>query len=288
MRAPAVLVDAPMSPLVVGLILTAAILHASWNAILRSTPDRLWSITIMGVIGAMAALPLALALPRPQPESWRFIALSVTLQVGYCLFLVRAYRTGHLVHVYPIARGSAPLLVTLAAALVAGERLGGPGLAGVILVSGGIMVLALGRDRPDLASGLAALAAGGFIASYMVADGLGVRLSRSAVGYAAWQAVAQGVTMPLTYWAVRRRLPPMPRPSSDAAIIAAAIIGAFGYGVVIWAMSLGPMGKVSALRETSILFAALIGAVFLKEPLTWRRAIGAAVIAAGAACLSVS
>lgn len=277
-----------MSPLVVGLILTAAILHASWNAILRSTPDRLWSITIMGVIGAMAALPLALALPRPQPESWRFIALSVTLQVGYCLFLVRAYRTGHLAHVYPIARGSAPLLVTLAAALVAGERLGGPGLAGVALVSGGIMVLALGRDRPDLASGLAALAAGGFIASYMVADGLGVRLSRSAVGYAAWQAVAQGLTMPLAYWAIRRRLPPMPKPSSDASIIAAAIIGAFGYGVVIWAMSLGPMGKVSALRETSILFAAVLGRVFFGETLTAARLAACAGIATGAICLGFS
>jgi drug/metabolite transporter (DMT)-like permease len=275
-----------MSPLVVGLILTAAILHATWNAILRGAPDRLWSITIMGAVGAMAALPLAVASPKPALESWRFIALSVTLQVGYCLFLVRAYRTGHLAHVYPIARGSAPLLVTLAAALFAGERLGGPGLAGVVLVSGGIMVLTLGRDRPDLPSSLAALAAGVFIASYMLADGLGVRLSRSAIGYAAWQTVAQGVTMPVAYWAVRRQWPPLPKPSSDAPIIGAAIIGAFGYGVVIWAMSLGPMGKVSALRETSILFATLLGAVFLKEPLTPRRAIGAAVIAAGAICLS--
>jgi drug/metabolite transporter (DMT)-like permease len=275
-----------MNPLVVGLILTAAILHASWNAILRSAQDRLWSIVIMGVIGALAALPLALALPKPPPESWRFIALSVTLQVGYCLFLVRAYRTGHLAHVYPIARGSAPLLVTLAAALFAGERLGAPGLVGVVLVSGGIIVLTLGRDRPDLTSTLAALAAGGFIASYMVADGLGVRLSGSAIGYAAWQAVAQGITMPLAYLAVRRQLPPPPELSSDAPIIVAAIIGAFGYGVVIWAMSLGPMGKVSALRETSILFAAVLGALFLKEPLSPRRAIGATIIAAGAICLS--
>jgi drug/metabolite transporter (DMT)-like permease len=275
-----------MNPLVVGLILTAAILHASWNAILRSAQDRLWSIVIMGVIGALAALPLALALPKPLPESWRFIALSVTLQVGYCLFLVRAYRTGHLAHVYPIARGSAPLLVTLAAALFAGERLGAPGLVGVVLVSGGIMVLTLGRDRPDLTSTLAALAAGGFIASYMVADGLGVRLSGSAIGYAAWQAVAQGITMPLAYLAVRRQLPPPPKLPSDAPIIVAAIIGAFGYGVVIWAMSLGPMGKVSALRETSILFAAVLGTLFLNEPLSPRRAIGATITAAGAICLS--
>jgi len=275
-----------MNPLVVVLILAAAIMHASWNAILRGTEDRLWSITVMGVVGGIVALPLALALPRPAPESWRFIALSVTLQIGYCLFLVRAYRTGHLAHVYPIARGSAPLLVTLAAAVVAGERLGRPGMAGVGLVSVGIIVLSAGRDRPDLLSSLAALAAGGFIASYMVADGLGVRLAKSAIGYAAWQAVAQGATMPLAYWVVRRRLAALPKPVSDAPIFAAAVIGAFGYGVIIWAMSLGPMGKVSALRETSILFAALLGVIVLKEPISPPRMIGAATIAAGAICLS--
>jgi len=275
-----------MSPIVVGLLLTAAVLHATWNAILRSGSDRLWSITIMAAVGALVALPFALGLPKPDAASWPYLALSASLQVGYSLFLVRAYRDGHLAHVYPIARGTAPLLVTLGAAVFAGERLGAPAAAGVALVSGGIMILGLGRDRPDLRSTAAALAAGAFIASYMVTDGVGVRASEHAAGYAAWQAVAQGATLPLVYWAIRGRPPGVPRGWPGARVIAAAVMGVFGYCVVIWAMSRSPMGQVSALRETSILFAALIGAVFLREPVTARRLLGGAVIASGAICLS--
>ena len=275
-----------MTPFVAGLLLVAAVLHATWNAILRSGSDRLWSITIMSAVGALFALPFALALPKPDAASWPYLALSAALQVGYCLFLVRAYRDGHLAHVYPIARGTAPLLVTLGAAIFAGERVGGWGLIGVVLVSGGIMILGLGKDRPDVRSTVAALAAGAFIASYMVTDGVGVRASAHATGYAAWQAVAQGAAMPLMYRAIRHRPPTLPKGWSGAQVVAAAIMGAFGYCVVIWAMSRNAMGQVSALRETSILFAALIGAVFLREPITPRRMLGGAVIASGAVCLS--
>jgi len=275
-----------MSPLVVGLLITAAVLHATWNAILRSGSDRLWSITVITTVGALVALPFALVLPKPDAASWSYLALSAILQVGYCLFLVRAYRDGHLAHVYPIARGTAPLLVTLGAAIVAGERLSAPGMAGVALVSGGIMILGFGKDRPDARSTGAALAAGAFIASYMVSDGIGVRVSQHATGYAAWQAVTQGVAMPLVYWVLRRRPPSMPRGAPGARVAVAAVIGVFSYCVVVWAMSRSPMGQVSALRETSILFAALIGAVFLHEPITPRRLLGGAVIASGAICLS--
>ena len=275
-----------MSPLVVGLLITAAVLHATWNAILRSGADRLWSITVITTVGALVALPFALVLPKPDAASWPYLALSAVLQGGYCLFLVRAYRDGHLAHVYPIARGTAPLLVTLGAAIVAGERLSLPGLAGVALVSGGIMILGFGKDRPDLRSTGAALATGAFIASYMVSDGIGVRVSAHATGYAAWQAVTQGVAMPVVYWAIRRRPPDLPKGAPGVRVVVAAVIGVFSYCVVVWAMSRSPMGQVSALRETSILFAALIGAVFLHEPITPRRLLGAAVIASGAICLS--
>ena len=275
-----------MSPLVVGLLIMAAVLHATWNAILRSGADRLWSITVISAVGALVALPFALALPKPGLASWPYLALSDALQVGYCLFLVRAYRDGHLAHVYPVARGTAPLLVTLGAAIFAGERLALPGLAGVALVSGGIMILGLGKDRPDVRSTGAALAAGAFIACYMVCDGVGVRASQHATGYAAWQAVGQGAAMLPVYWAIRRRPPSLPRGAPGARVVLAAVIGVFSYCVVVWAMSRSPMGQVSALRETSILFAALIGAVFLHERITLRRLLGAVVIASGAICLS--
>lgn len=277
-----------MTPVVVALILTAAVLHATWNAILRSGADRLWSITVMGTVGLLVALPFAIGLPHPAPASWAYIALSAVLQTGYSLFLVRAYRDGHLTHVYPIARGTAPLLVTLGAAVFAGEHLARIGLLGIVLVSGGIITLALGRSRPDAKSTMAALATGVFIASYMVTDGVGVRLSGQAIGYAAWQAVAQGSALFLTYIALRRRAPALPRGRPGVDVLIASVLGLVGYSVVIWAMDHGAMGKVSALRETSILFAAVIGALFLRESITPRKIIGAVAIAGGAICLSIA
>lgn len=275
-----------MPPLTVGVLLLAAFFHASWNTILRAGLDRLWSITIMSIVGAGAALAVALLLPAPALGSLPFIGLSACLQVGYSFFLVGAYRDGHLAHVYPIARGVAPMLVTLGAWIVVGERPSSPGLFGVLLVSAGIMTLAFGRDRPDTRTLLAALATGGFIASYMVADGMGVRLSREAISYAAWLSIAQGVAMLSAFIAVRRHLPTLPSGRGGFATSIAALIGTLGYGIALWAMSHSPMSQVSALRETSILFAAALGTLLLREPLTVRRILGGISIAAGAICLS--
>lgn len=277
-----------MPPLTIALLLLAAFLHASWNAILRGGADRMWSITMMGVVGGGAAAIVAIWAPAPAVASWPYIGLSAALQVGYSLFLVRAYRDGHLAHVYPIARGSAPLLVTLGAWLIAGEHLTGAAMTGVGLVAGGVVVLTMGRDRPDVRSVGAALATGAFIASYMVTDGIGVRLSGAPIGYASWQAAVQGLALFATYCAIRRSLPGRLQGREGALTALAAIIGAVGYGIALWAMSASPMAQVSALRETSILFAAFLGAVLLREPITLRRIAGGATIAAGAICLSWS
>lgn len=276
-----------MSPLVVALVLGSALLHASWNALLRSDSDRLRFIAVMSAFCALVALPVGLLAPRPAPESWPYVAVSGAIQVAYCLLLVRSYRDGQLAQVYPIARGTAPLLVTVGAALLAGERLTPIGLAGVGLVSGGITAIAFGRGRPDVRTVAAAVATGGAVASYMLIDGLGVRLSGSPVGYAAWQAVAQGAPMPFVYLLLRRRWPEVALDANSARMGIGAAISVLAYGVVLWAMTLSPMGQVSALRETSILFAALIGAVLLREPLSPRGFAGAAMIAAGAVALSV-
>jgi drug/metabolite transporter (DMT)-like permease len=271
----------------VALLLLAAFLHASWNAILRGGSDRLWSITMMGVIGGGAAVVAAVWAPPPQLASWPYIALSAVLQAAYSLFLVRAYRDGHLAHVYPIARGSAPLLITVSAWLIAGERLPPASLIGIGLVSGGVLLLAMGRDRPDARSAAAALATGAFIASYMVTDGIGVRRSGAPISYALWQAAAQGLAILATYLALRRSWPAGLRGRSGAATFVAAILGALGYGIALWAMSTSAMAQVSALRETSILFAAILGALLLREPISLRRIAGGATIAAGAICLSL-
>jgi drug/metabolite transporter (DMT)-like permease len=274
-----------MSPLVVALVLGSALLHASWNALLRSDADRLKFIAVMSSFCALIALPVAIFAPKPAPESWSYIAASGAIQIAYCLLLVRSYRDGHLAQVYPIARGTAPLVVTLGAALLAGERLTPLGLAGVGLVSAGITFIALGRGRPDIRTAAAAVATGVAIASYMLIDGLGVRLSGAPIGYTAWQAIAQGAPMPFIYLLLRRRWPDMALDANLARMAIGAAISILAYGVVLWAMSLSPMGQVSALRETSILFAAVIGAVFLREPLTARGLAGAAMIATGAVVL---
>jgi drug/metabolite transporter (DMT)-like permease len=276
-----------MSPIVVGLLLASALIHASWNALVRSTDDRLWSISVISLVGAIAALPFAVILEHPASPSWPYLILSSLLQIGYCLFLVRAYRDGELANVYPIARGSAPLLVTLGAALFAGELPDGLGLAGIAMVSLGIVVLAIGKHRADTKSILAALAAGAFIASYMIVDGLGVRLAGSATGYAAWQAVVAGLMVPLTFYAIRRRAPSPPRGKEGAMIVAAGLLSTLGYCIAVWAMSMSTMGGVSAIRETSILFAALIGIIVLREKPTIQKILGAIIITVGVVSLSV-
>jgi drug/metabolite transporter (DMT)-like permease len=222
----------------------------------------------------------------PASPSWSYLVLSSLLQIGYCLFLVRAYRDGELSSVYPIARGSAPLLVTLGAALVAGELPNTVGLMGIACVSLGIILLTLGGNRPDSKSTVAAFTTGIFIASYMVVDGLGVRVSEGATSYAAWQAVVAGLLIPLSFIIIRRRAPSLPRGREGILVIGAGILGTLGYGIAVWAMSRSTMGGVSAIRETSILFAALIGTFVLHEKMTLQKILGALTVTAGVVCLS--
>ncbi|KQZ73426.1 hypothetical protein ASE06_13690 [Sphingopyxis sp. Root214] len=275
-----------MSPIVIGLLLASALIHAIWNAIVRNGEDRFWTLAIICLVGAIAALPFAMVLGAPAPPSWPYLILSSLLQIGYSLFLVRAYRHGELSSVYPIARGSAPLLVTLGAALVAGELPGTVGLMGIACVSLGIILLTLGSNRPDSKSTIAALATGIFIASYMVVDGLGVRLSESATSYAAWQAVVAGFLIPLSFIVIRRQVPSLPRGKAGVLVIGAGILGTLGYCIAVWAMSRSTMGGVSAIRETSILFAALIGTFVLHERITLQKILGALTVTVGVVCLS--
>jgi drug/metabolite transporter (DMT)-like permease len=276
-----------MTPTVVSLVLGAALLHATWNALLRSGADRLWSIVVMGIVSATVALPFTWLLASPEQASWPYIGLSAVLQISYCLLLVRTYRDGDLVQIYPIARGSSPMLVTLGAAVFAGENLGPIALSGVAMVSFGIIGLTFGRDRPNLKSILAALATGLFIAGYTVTDGIGSRLSGHPQSYAAWLFLFQGAPMPLIYIAIRGRLTIDPFDRETLKAAGGGIISLLAYGAVIWALARSPMGQVSALRETSILFAVLIGRVFLGERLTLNRIVAGVTIAIGAICLSI-
>src|SRR5260370_6986072 len=181
-----------MTRTVVIVVLCAARLHSTWNAVLRSGADRFGSIVVMSIGSATVSVRFTLILAAPAMPSWPYIGLSAILQISYCLFLVRAYREGDWGKVYPIARGSSPLLVTVGAAIFASENLSPLILAGIVMVSFGIIAMAFGRDRPDVKSLLAALATGLFIAGYTVTDGIGSRLSGHPSSYAAWLFLFSG------------------------------------------------------------------------------------------------
>ena len=275
-----------MTPFVAGLVLCAALLHATWNALLRSGLDRLWSITVMSVTTAVLAAPVLPFLPLPAVASWPYLGLSASLQVGYSVALVLAYRHAELGQVYPVVRGSAPLLVTLGAALVIGERPGSVTSAGIVLVSAGIMSLALGKSAAKPIAIAAALVTGCIIACYTLTDAVGVRLAGSPFAYAAWLFILYGALMPLAFLAIRRGRPAALGAAQTLKATAAGVVQIVTYGVVIWAYTASPVGPIAALRETSVVFAALIGRAFLGEALTPRRLAACAVIALGAFCLS--
>lgn len=263
------------------LILFAALLHASWNAALRGGADRLWSMTIMCVAVAIASGAIALFLEAPAKASWFYAVLSAVLHVGYNLFLVRSYKVGDLGQTYPISRGSSPILITLAASVFAGETVGAAAMFGILLVSGGIISLAFRGRELAVPSLPYALGTGCFIAAYSVTDGIGVRLSGAPMAYTVWMCALWGVLMPLVYIGVRDTKSLVTfRPGFMTAFIG-GLVSLLAYGIVIYAMSAAPMGAVSALRETSVLFAALIGYFFLGETLTVRKILACVVIAIG-------
>jgi drug/metabolite transporter (DMT)-like permease len=273
-------------PLIAALVLGSALLHATWNVLLRSGADRLWTITVMSLVSGAVAAGAVFFVPVPAAASWPFAAVSGLLQVGYCVFLVWAYEKGELGQVFPIARGVAPLLVALGAAVFAGERLSPPAWVGLALVSSGIVGLSLGRERLAAHATVLALASGGFIAGYMVCDGMGVRLSGHPIGYFAWMSLVQAAPMPLVYFAIRRRWPLVRLDREGAKALGGGAISIVAYGIVVWAMAGAVMAKVSGLRETSILFAAILAALFLKERFTWRRGACAVLITTGALLLA--
>jgi drug/metabolite transporter (DMT)-like permease len=277
---------AVVSPIVVGLVLTSAAMHASWNALLKGGTDRLRSVTIMAATTSVVAGLWLLYLPAPRVGSWGCIALSAALHVIYNLLLVASYRHGDLGVSYPIARGSSPLLVALGATVVAHERLGFLSLAGVTLISLGILGLAF-EHRKGLPSRalVPALMTGMTIAAYTLADGLGARSSGNSQAYAAWLFVSYGPAM-LLILVLRRGPADRFRPDGESARSAVGgIVSMAAYAIVIWAASVSPMGPVSALRETGVVFAALLGRLFLGERLGPRRLTACTIVALGAACL---
>nr|WP_203605701.1 DMT family transporter [Streptomyces sp. SID8014] len=264
----------------------AAFTHAAWNALAHAIKDQLTAFTLIGggaaVIGGVIACFTAL----PAAGAWPYLLVSAALHVGYQLLLMRSFSLGDFGQMYPIARGTAPLVVTVLAAVLLGERLDRWQGAGVVLASAGLLGLALwgvrgsGR-RPDWPALSAAVATGLAIAAYTVVDGAGVRAAGTPVGYLAWLMILEGLAVPAYALARRgRALLPSLRPHAARGLLGAALSMA-AYGLVLWAQTRAPLAPVAALRESSIIVGALIGAFFFKERFGAPRLVAAAVMAMG-------
>lgn len=275
-----------MDPFVIAAVLFAAILHATWNALIRSGSDRHASMTYMMLGVVVLTLPAAFFVGTPNASSIPYIAASAIIHMAYNLGLIAAYRYGDLSSAYPISRGSSPLLVMVGAALFAQEQIGLASVVGVVAVSAGIMSLALEQRRLKNKSFIPALFTGVTIALYTVVDGLGVRVSESSTTYTVWIFLSWSVLWCLVYL---RRTFAAPSAAPRLRQVFLATIGGLvsigAYGIVIWALQFDAMGVVSALRETSVLFAALIGRIFLGERLTVTRIVSAITITIGVVLL---
>ncbi|WP_454726297.1 MULTISPECIES: EamA family transporter [Cupriavidus] len=272
-------------------VLFAALLHAGWNAMLHGNRDRFLSMTWMSIAIAAVSSLVVLCVPRPAGAAWPCIVASGLVHLVYNVSLVRSYRRGDLALAYPVARGASPLLVTLGAALFAHEAISPWHGLGIAMISGGIIAIALQGRRVPRAGVLAALATGATIALYTVIDGIGVRLSDGqALAYTAWMFLFYWL-MPVLFVAVRGLAPLLAPVRAAPLAVGASLVGGLvslaAYGIVIWALQAGAMGAVSALRETSVVFAVLIGRVFLREAVSAARWLGCMVVAAGAVCLAL-
>jgi drug/metabolite transporter (DMT)-like permease len=277
-----------LTPAVALAVLTAAIVHATWNALAHGIKDQLVAFGLIGAGGAIGAIPLIAFSRLPAPASRPYLIASVVVHVFYCLFLMRTYKYGDFGQVYPIARGTSPLVVTVLSAVFVGERPSPAGLAGIVIVSAGLATLAFGgireaarREAARRSAIAAAVATGLTIAGYTVIDGVGVRASRSPAGYTGWLMLLQSADILLIAVVVRRRaFVRQPRGLLTRGTLA-GLLSVAAYGLVLWAQTRGALAPIAALRETSVIFGAIIGTAFFHEPFGRTRVLAALTVAAG-------
>jgi drug/metabolite transporter (DMT)-like permease len=283
-------VTAPsLGPVMIAAVLAGALLHAAWNSIAHGIGDRLVGFAMIGVADLVGGGALAALAGPPPAGAWPYIVASAVVHVGYNLLLLASYQLGEFSQVYPLARGTAPLLVALASVVLLDRPLPAQDLAGILAVSTGLIALVLVGGRPgrkELPAVAAAAATGALIALYTVIDGLGVA-EGPLLAYIGWMFLLQGPALPaLAVLRRGRRLPALLRRHAAAGLAGGAISLA-AYSIVLTAQTSGALAPIAALRESSIVFGALIGAAFLDEPLGHRRATAATVVLAGVLALSL-
>ncbi|HVO47556.1 MAG TPA: DMT family transporter [Steroidobacteraceae bacterium] len=273
---------------VFAIVLGAALLHATWNAIVKAAPDKLLTTVLVTSIAAAIAVAVLPLLGRPNPDSWSYAAFSAVLQVTYFLLVARAYEIADLSQTYPLMRGAAPLIVALVTAFQANEPLSMMAWTGILAICLGIFSMALGSPVRNRAGIYLSLLNAVVIAGYTVVDGIGVRRSGAPAAYTLLVFLFTG--LPLAAWAIaakhRSFLPYVAR------YWHLGLVGGIGttasYGLALWAMTKAPVPVIAALRETSILFGTLIAWLFLGERIGRRRAFAVCIIAGGAALLRLA
>ena len=283
-------IPAPMDLLVAAAVLTASLLHASWHALVKSSGDQVTALAGMNLVSGAVALAL-IPFAKPLPLTvFALILGSVVLHAGYKLALARLYVYADLGQAYPLARGLTPIIATILAYLFIGET-PGPAIAlGVAVVCLGLVLLAFERGGRRLApAALAAAALVGFtVAAYSVLDAYGIRLVNDWFSFTVWlvsidssafvaYALATRGTSALAAWR-----------GNPVRVAASGLFGVLSFGVFMWALGRAPVGAVSALRETSVIFAALIGTLFLHERADWRRFLAAATVMAGVGVIALA
>lgn len=266
------------------LVLLSALMHAGWNYLVKASTDRLLDTLAITLAASLLAAVLLPFVPLPAAASWPWLGLTVVLHVGYFTALILSYRHADLSVAYPLMRGAAPLLVALAAPLL-GDPLSPGLLAGVLLIGSGIGLpawMGLVRGAVTRQGAGYALATAVFIAAYTLSDGIGVRASGNAVSYTLWLFFLNAFSILLiARWRRGTRFLHGIL-SRWRMALAGSMMAMLSYGIVLWAMSVASIPAVAALRETSVIFAALLGAWLLKERMGRWRIAGAVLVALGA------
>jgi drug/metabolite transporter (DMT)-like permease len=272
-------------------VLGAALLHAGWNAVIKSGSDPFATVTHLSLFSGGIALLCLPLVSIPLPAAWPWLALSALVHTAYRLFLIQAYRTGDLVHVYPIARGAAPLMTAVATLLLIGESIGVAGFAGVSALCLGVFLMSLRGGRlagfEPRAVGFA-LGSALSTAGYSLVDGIGARINGSGPSFALWMFVGNMLVMQALALATKGPAIYRDLRSTWPTAFGGGLMSMTAYFIVIWAMTKAPIALVAALRETSVLFAGLISMLVLKEPMTPWRATAALIIVAGVIMLRLA
>ena len=270
-------------------VLGAALAHATWNAMLKSSRDVLFDMTLVVFAAGLVTAPFVLVVELPAPAAWPYIVASMLLHIAYYVALVGAYRAGDLSHGYPIMRGIAPLIVSLCALAWLGEAPTPSVWLGVLLICGGVLSLGFVGfhwRQSRVALGWA-LANACIIASYTLVDAAGVRVAGRAESYVVWLFTLDALPFTLMIFAIKKQKMVLYARQYWLRGLVGGGLSAAAYGIVLWAMTRAPVAAVAALRETSVIFAALIGAWLLKEGHLARRIAGAATVAAGVIALKI-